>query len=88
MKTPLAIAILLLAAGCAASGDTRVAQAECKVYPMTTASVAGRKPNVSPIEQRYAEMQLANSEYRQRQLRERGLDSNNIEEALRGCAAR
>jgi len=46
-----------------------------------------RKPNVSPIEQRYAEMQLANTEYRRRQLQERGYDSN-VEQALRDCAAR
>lgn len=88
MKAPIAIACLTLAAGCAAQGDTRVAQAECKVYPVTTASVTGRKPaNVSPLEQRHAEMQLANSEYRMRQLRERGYDGN-VEEALRDCAAR
>ena len=88
MKTPLAIAILLLAAGCASTADTRVAQADCKVYPATTASATGlRKPNVSPIEQRYAEMQLANTDYRRRQLQERGHDGN-VEQALRDCAAR
>lgn len=88
MKTPIAIAAMLLAAGCAGQGDTRVAQADCKVYPVTTASATGvRKPNVSPIEQRYAEMQLANTEYRMRQLRERGHDGN-VEQALRDCAAR
>ena len=73
-------------AGCASSGDTRVASADCKVYPITTASAAGRAPkNVSPIEQRWAEMQLANSEYRQRQLQERGMIDNNVEQALRDC---
>ena len=86
MRTPLAV--LLLAAGCAGTADTRVAQADCKVYPVTTASAAGvRKPKVSPLEQRHAEMQLANSEYRMRQLRERGYDGN-VEQALRDCADR
>ena len=56
--------------------------------PATTTSVAGRKPNVSPLEQRYAEMQLATSEYRMRQLRERGMAMNNVEDALRDCSAR
>ena len=88
MRIPTAIAATLLAAGCASQGDVQVAQAECKVLPITTTSVAGRKPNVSPLEQRYAEMQLANSEYRMRQLRERGMDMNSVEDALRDCAAR
>ena len=87
MKTPLALAALLLAAGCATQ-DVQVAQADCKVMPATTTSVAGRKPNVSPLEQRYAEMQLATSEYRMRQLRERGMAMNNVEDALRDCSAR
>ena len=88
MKTPIALAGLLLAAGCATRQDVQVAQAECKVLPVTTMSVTGRKPNVSPIEQRYAEMQLATSEYRMRQMRERGMDMNNVEGALRDCSAR
>lgn len=84
-----AISVLVLAAGCASQGDTRVAQADCKVVPITTASAAGRAPkHLSPIEQRYAEMQLANTEYRRRQLQERGLMDNNIEQALRDCAAK
>jgi hypothetical protein len=87
MKTPLGIAVLVLAAGCATQGDTQVAQAECKVYPITTASAAGRKPNASPLEQRHAEMQLASSDYRMRQLRERGYDGN-VEQSLRDCAMR
>jgi hypothetical protein len=88
MKTPFTIACLMLAAGCATPGGEQFAQVECKVYPATTLSVAGRKPaNVSPLEQRHAEMQLASSEYRMRQLRERGYD-NTVEDALRDCAAR
>ena len=88
MKTPFVLAATLLAAGCATQGDVQVAQADCKVMPATTTSVAGRKPNVSPLEQRYAEMQLATSEYRMRQLRERGMAMNNVEDALRDCSAR
>lgn len=88
MRIAIAVAMLGLA-GCAATGETQLAQADCKVYPVTTASATGlRKPNVSPLEQRYAEMQLANSEYRMRQLRERGPVMNNVEDALRDCAAR
>ena len=85
-----ALAVLALAAAaCASQGDTRLAQADCKVVPITTASAAGRAPrNLSPIEQRYAEMQLANSDYRRRQLQERGLVDNNVEQALRDCAAK
>ena len=76
----------LALAGCASSGDTRVASADCKVMPLATASATGRAPkNVSPIEQRWAEMQLANSEYRQRQLQDRGMIDNTVEQALRDC---
>ena len=88
MRTPTVIAAMLLAAGCASQGDVQVAQAECKVLPITTTSVAGRKPNVSPLEQRYAEMQLATSEYRMRHLRERGPGLNTVEDALHDCATR
>ena len=76
----------LALAGCASSGDTRVASADCKVYPITTASATGRAPkNVSPLEQRWAEMQLASTDYRQRQLQERGMIDNTVEQALRDC---
>ena len=88
MRLLLAFAATIALAGCATEGDQRVAQADCKVYPATTMSSTGRKPNVSPIEQRHAEMQLANSEYRMRNLRERGYDGNNVEDALRDCASR
>ncbi|MEO7744049.1 MAG: hypothetical protein ABIR98_14015 [Usitatibacter sp.] len=87
MTKPALVALFGLAlAGCASSGDTKVASADCKVVPMTTASVAGRAPkNLSPIEQRWAEMQLAGTEYRQRQLQERGMIDNTVEQALRDC---
>ena len=89
MKYLIAVSALLLAASCATQGDSRVAAADCKVYPITTASATGvRKPNVSRLEQRHAEMQLATSEYRMRNLRERGHDMNTVEDALRDCNAR
>lgn len=88
MRLAIAASVLLLA-GCAGTGETQLAQADCKVYPITTASATGvRKPAVSPIEQRYAEMQLATSSYRMQQLRERGLHPNTVEDTLRDCGAR
>jgi len=89
MMKPAAVLVLALAAaGCATSGDTQLAAADCKVVPITTASAAGRARNVSPIERRAAEMDLANTEYRRRQLQERGLIDNTVEEALRDCNRR
>ena len=88
MKMPIAVAAAALLAGCASPGNLQVAQAECKVLPVTTTSVAGRKPNVSALDQRYAEMQLATSQYRMHQLRVNGPDMNNIEDALRDCGPR
>lgn len=89
MRIAIAIPILLLAAGCATQDATHVARAECKVVPATTAGfVAGRSRPPTAIEQREAEMKLATSDYRQRLLRDRGMASNNIEEALRDCYLR
>ena len=89
MRMLIALPALVLAAGCATQGDTQLAAADCKVYPITTASVAGaRTPKVDPIEQRFAEMQLASSDYRFRNLRQNAYNMNNVEDALRDCAAR
>lgn len=86
MKMLIAAAALVLAAGCATQGPTQVAQAECKIVPVTTASIAGGKPrNVHPLEQRHAEMQLATSQYRMANLQSQGLAFNNVEDALRDC---
>ena len=87
MKALIALTGLVLLAACATSGEP-LAAVECKVYPITTASVAGRKPNVDSLEQRHAEMQLAASDYRMRNLRQNGYNMNNIEDALRDCNAR
>jgi len=86
MKMLIAVSALVLAAGCAHQPNTQVAQAECKIYPVTTASIAGGKPrNVHPLEQRHAEMQLGTSQYRMAQLQSHGMAFNNVEDALRDC---
>jgi hypothetical protein len=86
MKMLIAAAAAIAAAGCAHQPPTQVAQAECKIAPVTTASIAGRAPrNVSPLEQRHAEMQLATSQYRFAQLQSQGMAFNNVEDALRDC---
>ncbi|HYC36524.1 MAG TPA: hypothetical protein VEC19_08900 [Usitatibacter sp.] len=89
-KSALFAALAIALSGCAASPEnSQLAQAECKVAPLTAASATGRAHrSLTPIEQRYAEMQLANTEFRRRQLQERGLIDNNIEQALRDCATR
>jgi hypothetical protein len=87
MKPLFALSALALAlAGCATQGDnTQLAQAECKVYPITTASVTGNKPKVDPIRQRAAEFDLATSGYRFQNLARNGMANNNIEDILRDC---
>lgn len=88
MKSLIALSALALLAACATPGE-QVAAVDCKVYPVTTASAAGvRKPSVSSLEQRHAEMQLATSDYRFRNLRQNGYNMNNVEDALRDCSAR
>ena len=88
MKASIALCALaaLGLSGCATQGDMRVAQApECKVYPVTTASVAGGKPrNVDGLQQRQAQAWLGTSDFRMRALaRDPGF--NNVEEILRDC---
>ena len=89
MRTILALcATAALAAGCASNPD-RVAAVDCKVHPVATSNVAGvRKPATDSLEQRYAEMQLATSDYRYRNLRQNGYNMNNVEDALRDCNAK
>jgi hypothetical protein len=85
MKNLLAVsALAVLAAGCATPGE-QVATADCKVAPIITSSYTGKPKAVSPIEQRYAEMQLAHTDYRMRQLAQHGRVNNNVEDALRDC---
>lgn len=86
MKILLALSALALAAGCATDGNTQYAKADCKIVPITTASVAGGKQRpVSSLEQRQAEMALGTSEYRRTQLAQQGRFGNNVEEALYDC---
>lgn len=88
MKALIALSSLALITACATPGE-QLAAVDCKVYPVTTASAAGaRKPNVNSLEQRHAEMQLATSDYRMRNLRQNGYNLNNVEDALRDCNAR
>ena len=65
MKSLLTLGALALAlAGCATEGNTQVAQAECKIYPITTTSVTGNKPDVDSIHQSAAQADLGTSSYR------------------------
>jgi PBP1b-binding outer membrane lipoprotein LpoB len=86
MKSLFALSALALAlAGCATEGDTQLAQAECKVYPVTTTSVTGNKPDVDAIHQSAARADLGSSSYRFRNLARNGPAGNNIEDILRDC---
>ena len=89
MTRTLAIIAALAAAGCATLNDpnAQVAAADCKIAPITTASATGVRPRPADrLEQRYAEMQLASTDYRQRQLNQPLGAFNTTEEALRDCA--
>ena len=80
-------AAALVAAGCASTGNTQLAEAGCKVQPITTTSVTDtRKTEVSSIRQREAEAALATSDYRFRNLaRQNAYNMNNVEDSLRNC---
>jgi hypothetical protein len=85
MKTLIAASALILAVGCAHE-PTQVAQRECKVVPITTASIAGSPPkNLDSLDKRQATGQLATSQYRMANLHRHGMAFNNIEDALRDC---
>jgi len=88
LKTLTILAAAALAAGCATTESQQLAQAECKVHPVTTTSVTGvRKPTTSSLDQRWAEAQLATSDYRFANLRQNGYNMNNVEDALRECGS-
>jgi hypothetical protein len=63
----------------------QVAQADCRVAPVVTADSSLRKDRVTDLDRRYAEMQLATSDYRLRNL-QRNPGQSNLEDALEGCA--
>jgi hypothetical protein len=77
----LAPAALLVLAGCATDPNARYARADCKVAPLS--SSFGAPKRVDPLAQKQAEMDLASSSYRMRNLNRPGF--NNVEEALRDC---
>ncbi|HEX7557770.1 MAG TPA: hypothetical protein VF386_01170 [Usitatibacter sp.] len=80
--------VTLALAGCATDGNTnnQYAQADCKVYPITTMSYTGvRDPKVDSLDQRAAEGDLATSKYRFRTLARAGSANNNLEDLLRDC---
>jgi hypothetical protein len=86
MKNLVALSISAWAlAACATEGDTQVAQADCRVAPVVTADSSLRKDRVTDLDRRYAEMQLATSDYRLRNL-QRNPGQSNLEDALDGCA--
>lgn len=88
MKILLALSTsALVLAACATEPATQVAQADCKVAPIVTADSSLRKDRVTDLDRRYAEMQLATSDYRLRNL-QRNPANNNIEDSLSGCARR
>ena len=84
-RIPL-IAVVLALGACSTMEESQVAQADCKVAPVTTASATGVRPRkADPLDQRYAEMQLATSEYRRDRLSQPLGTFNNVEDALRDC---
>lgn len=88
MRPFLALAVVALATGCTTLNDpdTQLAAADCKIAPITTASATGVRPRpVDRLEQRYAEMQLASTDYRQRQLNQPLGAFGPTEQALRDC---
>lgn len=88
MKILLAATAALTLAACASqeAQPTRVAQADCKVVPMTTESSTGNPPkHVTELQQRFAQADLASSEIRYRELARNGMYPNPIEESLKDC---
>ena len=85
MRILIAVSAAVVLAGCATE-PVQVAQAECKIHPVTTTSVTDtRKPQTESTRQRMAEMELATSSYRFRNLQQNGYNMNNVEDALRDC---
>jgi hypothetical protein len=87
MRILLALSAAALAlAACSTTEEARYARNDCRVGPVVTTgpSATGR---VSHLDQRYAEMQLATSDYRFRNLqRDPSYATNNVEQGLAGCA--
>jgi len=86
MRMLLALTATFAVAGCATQAEnTQLAQADCKVAPITTTSVTGvRRSESSSLAMRQAEADLATSRYRARNM-EVNYYNNNVEDALRAC---
>lgn len=89
MKTLLALSLASLAVyGCATYDSDRYAENDCKVAPVVTTG-PGASSRVTDLDRRYAEMQLATSDYRLRNLqRNPAYATNNLEQSLNDCARR
>jgi hypothetical protein len=93
MKSLLALSFTALAAcGCAttydSTYDSQYASNDCKVAPVVTTG-PGASSRVTDLDRRYAEMQLATSDYRLRNLqRNPAYATNNLEQSLQDCARR
>jgi hypothetical protein len=92
MKILLALSLSAAVLGaCADTGETQYAQNDCKVAPVitTTDSSLRKDQQLTQLDKRYAEMQLATSDYRLRQLqRNPAYSTNSIEQSLNDCASR
>ncbi len=87
MKILLGLSVAALAAaGCATTADyDQYAQNDCKVAPVVTTG-PGASERVSHLDQRYAEMQLATSDFRLRALQRNPAYATDIlEQSLQGC---
>jgi hypothetical protein len=83
----LSAASLVLAA-CATTDNAQYAQADCRIAPITTRSVTavdGHLGTYNELDQQYAQMQLATSNYRRQLYEKQGMSNNNVEDALKNC---
>jgi hypothetical protein len=85
MKTLFALSFALFAAACATEEPQQLAQAECKVAPITTKSVVNKAGPSTDLDRRWAEAQLASTGYRRQELQRFG-ENGAVESALRDCA--
>ena len=90
MKSIAAIACVAAAtlAGCAEMGpNTMMDDARCQLGPTTFTSITGVKKEgpVNKLDQSYAYMQFASSNFRYRSLAVNGPVNNLSEDVLRGC---
>jgi membrane-bound lytic murein transglycosylase B len=85
MKAPFAIAAILAAAlaGCAATPNTQLADAGCKIEPGMTANTVNKRAQASDLDRKWAEAQLRSSNYyRQALARD---ENSNVVQAAKDC---